>query len=228
MAESRIHQLSRKLIRAQEEERKGIALDLHDEMGQLLSALKLGLQGLAQRLEPPFRQEGNKLVRLAQTIVDRMRALAYRLRPATLDSFGLRAAVEDLCETLAESHLLAVEHNLDFFNEESLSPEVTISVFRLVQEALTNAVKHSGSPKVRVDLFTRDNVLTVKISDFGRGFEVNEALHEGRKLGLWGMRERISLIGGELQIDSSPQGTVLRAQVPVEGRNKKHAPGSDL
>jgi PAS domain S-box-containing protein len=228
MAESRIHQLSRKLIRAQEEERKGIALDLHDEMGQLLSALKLGLQSLAQRLEPQFRQEGNKLVRLAQTIVDRMRALAYRLRPATLDNFGLRAAVEDLCETLAESHLVAVEHNLGIFKEESLSPEVTISVFRLVQEALTNAVKHSGSPKVRVDLFTQDNILNVKISDFGRGFEVDKALHEGRKLGLWGMRERINLIGGELKIDSSPQGTVLWAQVPVEGRNKKHASGSDL
>jgi PAS domain S-box-containing protein len=217
VAEMRVRELSRKLINAQEEERKRIALDLHDEMGQLLSALKMGLQAMARQQGSLEGQEMEKLIRLNQTVMDRTRALAHWLRPAILDNFGLRAAVEDLCETLAESHLVQVNQRLEEVEEKRLSPEVKISLFRFAQEALSNAVKHSGSSLVEVRLAQDNHQITLSVMDFGKGFDLEKALSGGKHLGLLGMKERLSLIGGKLDIITSPQGTKLSVELSLDG-----------
>jgi PAS domain S-box-containing protein len=221
MAEQQVRELSRQIIRAQEEERKRLSLDLHDEMGQLLSALKIGLQALMERhpLEDgTLPQELNKLTVLAQKIMDRMRNLAYNLRPAILDNFGLAAAIDDLCESVAETSGLYISFKPAELEESALSPEVKTTLFRFVQEGLTNAVRYSGTAVVEVALTQVESGLVVTVRDRGRGFNVDQALSWAlidKKLGLLGMMERLSLIGGRLNIESGPEGTELKAVVDL-------------
>ena len=217
-AERKIHELSGLLITAQEEERKRLALDLHDEMGQVLSALKIGLQSLAQGKDEQERPEYDRLIRLTQKIVDRSRALAYNLRPAILDNFGLNAALADLCESLNESGLLNVKCGLGEIDESDLSPDAKTALFRFAQEALTNVTKHSGQRQATVRMSQNGSGVEVSVSDPGRGFDAGQALNgPGRSLGLLGMRERMSLVGGELIVQSSPDGSTLTARAPMGG-----------
>lgn len=218
-AEKRVRELSGRLINAQEDERKRVALDLHDEMGQLLSALKIGLQSLARKIEGEEGVELTKLIQLSQKVMDRMRALAYRLRPSILDNFGLAAAVEDLCESLSESGMIQVDHELDEVAKGRLSPEASISLFRFVQEALTNAVKHSGSKRVKVRLEVGAKSLKVTVRDFGKGFDHAKVMLMSRNLGLLGMQERMALIGGKLSVNASERGAALCAEAPLEDEN---------
>ncbi len=214
LAERRVHELSRRLIGAQEDERKRLAQDLHDEMGQMLSALKIGLQSEAARQGGGSEME--RLIRLTQKVMDRVRALAYNLRPAILDSFGLAAAARDLCEALSEAGLLSVEIETGELPRD-LPPEVSLSVYRCLQEALNNVVRHSRSGWARVELTSSEGALHLKIEDHGRGFDVQAALESpSRSLGLMGMRERLSLLGGKLEITSSDKGTTLMVEVPLE------------
>ncbi|MCB2193497.1 MAG: PAS domain S-box protein [Deltaproteobacteria bacterium] len=219
LAERRVRELSGQLINAQEEERKRLALDLHDEMGQLLSALKIGLQTLA-RTHEEVRPDLDRLIRLTQEVMDRSRSLAYRLRPAILDNFGLTAALTDLCESLSEDGVLAVTTHLDKIDDRALGPAVKTTLFRFVQEALTNVIKHSQSSKAEVSLSSRDGLIRAEVRDFGRGFDVEKILEQGggSRLGLLGMHERLNLIGGRLTIKTSTQGTVLVAEVHSGGQ----------
>jgi PAS domain S-box-containing protein len=225
LAEQKVRELSGRLVEAQEEERARLALDLHDEMGQLLSALKIGLQTLARR--PDQTDEGQadikQLIDLSQKIMDRVRSLAYQLRPAILDNFGLAAAIEDLGESIQATHGIEISYQLEKLPEDRLSPGLTIGVFRFVQECLTNVARHSGSRTARIELAARDGWVEAVVSDRGCGFNVEEALDTGlehRRLGLLGMQDRLGLIGGELMIESSPMGSRLTARVPIqeEGR----------
>ncbi|MBI4878690.1 MAG: PAS domain S-box protein [Planctomycetes bacterium] len=219
LAEKRIHELSGKLINAQEEERKRLALDLHDETGQLLSALKLGLQALA-RSRPEAAAELERQIQLTQQAMDRTRTLAYNLRPAILDNFGLVPALEDLCDTLADSGRLKVDYSLQEVDESLLLPNVRTTLFRFVQEALTNVVRHSGSGRAEVRLVSGEAQVLVEVRDFGGGFDVGQALDpasDPRRLGLVGMRERLNLVSGRLSIESSPGLTVLKAEVDLGG-----------
>lgn len=219
LAERRVRELSGQLINAQEEERKRLALDLHDEMGQLLSALKIGLQTLARGHEK-VRPELDRLIRLTQEVMDRARSLAYRLRPAILDNFGLTAALADLCESLSEDGVLAVTTHLDKIEDRALGPAVKTTLFRFVQEALTNVIKHSQSARAEVSLSSHEGLIRAEVRDFGRGFDVEQILEQGggRRLGLLGMHERLNLVGGRLTIKTSSQGTVLVAEVHPGGQ----------
>ncbi|MFZ5586350.1 MAG: PAS domain S-box protein [Thermodesulfobacteriota bacterium] len=222
MAERRVRELSHRLINAQEEERKRVALDLHDEMGQLLSALKIGLQSFAQQHGDGDGGELARLIRLSQKIMDRIRALAYHLRPAILDNFGLVPALDDLCESLGESGLIRVDTHLEEVQEQALDSEAKTALFRFVQESLTNAVKHSGSDRAEVRLSQTGGRLRLSVRDFGRGFDVAEAMGvgvESKHLGLVGMEERIRLINGSLNIESGPGGTTLTAEVDLGGKS---------
>ncbi|MCB2226041.1 MAG: PAS domain S-box protein [Desulfarculaceae bacterium] len=216
LAERQVRELSRRLIGAQEDERKRLAQDLHDEMGQLLSALKIGLQGEAARRGGG--PEMDRLIRLTQKVMDRVRALAYNLRPAILDSFGLAAAARDLCEALSEAGLLQVETEIQEVPLD-LAPEVSLSIYRCLQEALNNVVRHSRSGWAKVELAMEGNLIRMAVSDRGRGFDVEAVLEDGgagRSLGLLGIRERMNLLGGHLELTSSPQGTRLVVEVPLE------------
>ncbi|MFH1059957.1 MAG: PAS domain S-box protein [Pseudomonadota bacterium] len=222
MAERRVRELSHRLINAQEEERKRVALDLHDEMGQLLSALKIGLQSFAQQHGDGDSEELARLIRLSQKIMDRIRALAYHLRPAILDSFGLVPALDDLCESLNESGLIQVETRLEEVEEKGLDSEAKTALFRFVQESLTNAVKHSGSDRAQVSLERSEGGLRLTVRDFGHGFDVAEALGvgmESKHMGLMGMEERVRLINGALNIESGPEGTNLTVEIDLGGKS---------
>lgn len=221
----RVRELSRQLIQGQEEERRRLALDLHDEMGQVLSALKIGLQSLVEEgsaPDNPARPEIIRLIELTQTIMDRIRSLSYSLHPAILENFGLSAAIEDLCETSSETSGIAIDFKSADVGEQRMTREVKTTLFRFVQEALTNAIKHSRTPRIDVDLGLESDKLIITIRDYGRGFEVDRTLAQApieKKLGLWGMSERLGLAGGQLNIESGPGGTTLRAEIFVDGTN---------
>ncbi|MBU2548027.1 MAG: PAS domain S-box protein [Proteobacteria bacterium] len=230
--DQRIRELSHQLIRAQEEERHRLALDLHDEMGQVLSALKIGLYSLLEKGATDQEQTGpeiEKLIQLSQKIMNRIRTLAYHLRPAILDNFGLEAAAADLCESLAEDFDVTITPRISRLEEDRLSPEVKTTMFRFIQEGLTNAVRYSGSDQISVELLMRGSILSATIRDSGQGFNVDQALDRAlaeKKLGLWGMSHRLELIGGRLLISSSPAGTVLEGIIDIGGGHDFKVSGS--
>lgn len=211
IAQMQVRDLSGRLMRAQEDERKRVALDLHDDMGQILSALKMGLQALTARVPDGQRGEMQRLITLSQNVTDRVRALAYRLRPSILDNFGLGPALVDLCESINEAGLMTVDHELAPLDGVPMNPDQEIVLFRFAQEALTNASKHAGSSKALVKLVLRDSLLRLSVRDWGHGFDWGKALASGRSLGLPGMVERLVLISGRLNIESSSEGTLLTA-----------------
>jgi len=146
--------------------------------------------------------------------IDELRGLITELRPATLDQLGLRAALEDLAERFEHSAEVAVAVELSI-GAERLDPELETAVYRLVQESLTNVVKHAEAASVMLQVTVGDGRLDVLISDDGQGFD-QAAQSSG--FGLAGMRERVELTGGELQVESKPgSGTKVMASVPLEG-----------
>ena len=211
------------LIHAQEEERKQLALDLHDETGQLLSALQIGLDAIAQDAPesmPDKKGDMKRLVALSEQIFDRIRSLAYTLRPSILDRFGLLPAIQDLCEWVEDSSRIEVRVKAPEFDESRLPQDTKITLFRFIQEGLTNAVRHSRSQRVEVTLHPEDDCLRAIVLDFGGGFDVERILSGAlgeKRLGLVGMTDRLKLSGGRLVINSGDQGTVLSAEVPLEG-----------
>ena len=214
--------MSLQLINAQEEERRRLALDLHDEAGQLLSALKIGLHAVA-RGSPQTCLEKQKdmphLMELCEDVLARIQTMAYMLRPAILDRFGLVSAIQDLVEWVADSSGIEVRTDISEFDESLLPDEAKTTLFRFIQEGLTNAVRHSGSRRIEVMLRPEDDSLKASVQDFGRGFNVEGALKgalTNRRLGLVGMIERLELSGGRLSLDSSEAGTTLRAEIPLE------------
>ncbi len=203
-----------RVVAAQELERKRLARELHDETGQALTSILLGLKGLEETHDAETRREALRSLReLVSSTLRDVRRLAVELRPSALDDFGLVAAVQRLAETFAEQTGIAVdvEARLD---DARLPGEVETTLYRIVQEALTNVVKHARAGTVSVLLARKDGAAVAVIEDDGRGFDVDRAGDEG--LGLVGMRERIGLLGGRLAIESSAaSGTTVVAEVPI-------------
>ncbi len=204
----------RRVIDAQESERRRLALELHDETGQALTSILLGLGSIraANNDEEAERAESAVRGQVVQALQD-VRALAVELRPAALDDFGLAAAIERLGDTFAERSGIetVVQANL----RGRLSPEIEITMYRVVQEALTNVVKHAGAERVSIVISNRDGGIAATIDDDGRGFDSAEVRADA--LGLLGMRERLALVGGTLEVESSQSGTTIAAQVPASG-----------
>jgi signal transduction histidine kinase len=207
-------------IEAAEQERRRWARELHDETLQ-------GLGGLQVLLASGLRRGNDSALRdavrdgLAQIGIEiaNLRALITELRPAALDEIGLVPAIETLAERISAVDELAVETNIDLTLEEPqrLPPDIESTVYRMVQEALTNATKHAGASLLRVELLARDGSLEVSVTDDGCGFDP-ERVAGG--FGLTGMRERVALVGGSLRIESVPrQGTTVTASIPVPQPN---------
>jgi signal transduction histidine kinase len=203
-AEGRLRQLSGRLIAAQEDERSRIARDLHDDASQRLALLAIELDQ-----------------RQAQSLADGVRALsadlhriAHQLHPAILDQLGLLPAARRFAGELAARHGLTI----DVVSErwpEALPRDAALVLYRVVQEALQNAVKHSGAARVEIAFRGGDDELTVRVADQGRGF-APEQLEGTHGLGLAGMRERLRLVGGGLRLESVPgRGTILEAWLPA-------------
>jgi signal transduction histidine kinase len=206
----------RRVVDAQESERRRLALELHDETGQALTSILLGVSSIraAQSDEEAEHAEADVRSLVVQALQD-VRALAVELRPAALDDFGLVPALERLGETFSERSGIAtvVQANV----QERLSPEVEITLYRVVQEALTNVVKHSGAEHVSIVISNREGSVAATIDDDGRGFDNADVRQDA--LGLLGMRERLALVGGTLEVESSAgSGTTIAAQVPAPAR----------
>jgi signal transduction histidine kinase len=207
----------RRVVEAQELERARLARELHDETGQALASILLGLGELEAAVETAeARAAATALRELVVTTLQDVRRLAVELRPSALDDFGLIPAVERLAATIAESGpIVDVEAQL---GDARLSAEVETALYRIVQEALTNVVKHADARRVSITLVRKGVSVVVVVEDDGRGFEAGHA--RDASLGLLGMRERVTLVGGTLTVESAPgSGTTLVAEVPAgQGR----------
>ncbi len=210
-------ELVRKLISAQEEERKRIARELHDETSQVLAALAMGLEGAAGAGSPgAAREKLADLRAMAVKALDGVHRIIHALRPSALDDLGLVSAIRWFAEILLEPHGIQVDFAERGEEEERLPPAVETALFRAVQEALTNVAKHADADRVRIAVAFLPQVLEVRVEDDGRGFDVPEVLHgEGAGLGLLGMRERMGLLDGSVEIASRPgEGTRVTLRVP--------------
>ncbi len=203
----------RRVLEAQELERRRLARELHDQTGQELTSVLLGLKAVEDAPDPEARGQALKTVReqVVETLHD-VRRLAVELRPKALDDFGLVPALERLAETFVEQTGLKLDLEAQL-GDERLPGEIETALYRMVQEALTNIVKHAQARSVSIVLTNARGAIAALIEDDGRGFDV-DAAREG--MGLDGMRERLGLIGGKLKIESRPGGgTTLVAEVPL-------------
>ncbi len=225
--------LSGRVIRAQEEERQRIARELHDDTGQVLTLLLIRLKLLeGQPGAEALQEQIAELRGLVSGAIDQVRQLALNLRPPSLDQLGLAPALRSLATTFTANTRIPVALELPR-TAVWLSPEQTIAVYRVAQEALTNAAKHADATKIALAVTLSGEALRLSVGDDGRGFDP-EAISrpEGRGseggpgVGLFGMEERARLVGGTLRIASTPGGgTQVTLDLPMVGRAEDEAAG---
>jgi len=224
MAEERLLLLSGRLITAQEDERKRIARELHDDLNQRMALMSIQLEQLGRSVvnksagvDERIKELQRKSMRMSQEI----HRMSYQLHPSKLDHLGLVPALKSFCEELAESRGIRIHFGYDGAGK-ALSADITLCLFRVAQEALQNSAKHSGGSEARVTLTISDTAADLHISDSGRGFDIrNGKLREG--LGFISMRERLRLVKGSLRIESRPSlGTQIFASVPLARHGPDH------
>jgi signal transduction histidine kinase len=204
----------RRVVAAQELERGRLARELHDETGQALTSILLGLKPLEEALsEHPARAALAELREHVVAALQDVRRLAVELRPAVLDDFGLVAALERLAEAFAEQTGTRVDFH-SALGETRLPTEVETALYRVVQESVTNVIKHANARNVSVSVSRRDSAVAAVIEDDGAGFDPRAVREDA--IGLIGMRERLALIDGRLEVESRPgAGTTVVAEVPL-------------
>ena len=215
LAEEALSRVSQRLIEAQEQERSRLARELHDDIKQRLAFLAFTLEALKQGL--PAAELKQQIGNACKQVVDLgsdIQALSYRLHSPRLELLGLVKAATDFCAELTEQQRVNIDFHADNIPQR-LSQEVSLCLFRVLQEALQNAIEHSGVRCFGVLLCGQENEVELTVRDEGSGFELEKAIHRPG-LGLTSMRERLRLVGGQLSIDSKPQhGTTIRARVPL-------------
>jgi signal transduction histidine kinase len=204
----------RKVVEAQELERKHLAREPHDETGQALTSILLGLKSLEQVLDSDDGREGVASLRdLVVSTLQDVRRLAVELRPSALDDFGLAPALERLVDTYGRQAAVPVHLEIRL-GDERLRPEIETTLYRMVQEALTNVAKHADATSVSILLTRTPSAVRLVVEDDGAGFDPLGTRDGG--LGLSGMRERVALVDGVLRVESAHgKGTTLVAEVPV-------------
>lgn len=209
-------QLLEKVIAAQEEERRRIARELHDETGQSLTSLLVRLQTMNRRCPlPELKTQIDELRQLVVETLDDVHNMALELRPSVLDDLGLEAALERYVHDYRRRHPLGVDLVVVGIEEQRLPPAVETALYRIVQEGLTNVARHARAQTASVLLERRNGRVRAIIEDDGLGFEPVEMVADGR-LGLYGMQERAELLDGTLTIESKKgQGTSVYVEVPV-------------
>jgi len=217
---SKLQVLSRRLVEAQESERRNIARELHDEIGQALTVIQLNLQsmlqssganGLATRL--------NQSLEVAERVLKQVQDISLNLRPSILDDLGLESALRWYTNRQMALGELKVQFYADGL-ERRFDPVIETECFRVAQEALTNVARHARARTVTMELHSRDDRLYLSVSDDGVGFavaSVREQAVRGASLGLLNMEERVALAGGEIEFKSTPgHGTQVHAWFPVK------------
>jgi len=226
----RLQMLSRRLVDVQEAERRHIARELHDEVGQTLTALKLCLE-LGMRRPPEHVGEPlGQAAGLLHDLMERVDALSLDLRPALLDDLGLLPALLWLFGryTLQTSVRVSFKHS--GLEGCAFAPDIATAAYRIVQEALTNVARHAVVPEVSVRVWVQHTTLKVLVKDQGAGFDPLRALGQGATIGLASMHERAGLLGGSLTVESAPAaGTCVSAELPLaSGRSAANLPESGL
>ena len=217
LAEEALSEANRRLIEAHEEERARIARELHDDINQRVALLALHLDRMRQDLPASAADlkqgigEANKqILELGNDI----QALSHRLHSSKLEYLGLLAAVAGFCRELSDRHGVGIDFQSEGIPKE-LPKEISLCLFRVLQEALQNATKHSGSRHFEVSLIGALNELHLTVRDLGIGFDLKDSV-KGRGIGLISMKERLELVGGQLSIESQPQhGTTIQARVAL-------------
>ena len=221
-AEKEHKKLLRRLADAQESERARISRELHDQLGQELTALKLGLrlvknQGAAV---PAVRQSVDKLEQVASGLMQAIHRLAWELHPAVLDDLGLEAAMRRYTGEWSEHNQVPVDFHCTGMDAGRLPLELETALYRVGQEALTNILRHAAAKRVSVLLERRPDLISLIVEDDGAGFDAAALFQAARsrgKLGLLGMRERITMAGGTIEVESTPgAGTTVFARIPLE------------
>jgi signal transduction histidine kinase len=213
---ARIRALSRRLVEAQESERRHIALELHDEAGQALVSLRLGLRLLERAIAEGGSVAGRvaELVETTDGVIDGLHRLATDLRPATLDHLGLEAALREYALSAPSKFGIAVRFKAGGFGSERLPQAVETALYRVVQEAMVNVSRHARATHVDLLVERREDNVLVMVEDDGVGFEPAQ-VQRGDHLGLLGMRERADALGGTLTVESAPgKGTTIVVEVP--------------
>jgi len=210
------------LIEAHEHERARLARELHDDINRRMALLAVSLDRLKQTVPDSETQWEEQIKEASKQVADitkDVQEVSHRLHSSKLEILGLSAAAKSFCQEFSERQHVEIEYHSEYVPRE-LSSQISLSLFRILQEALQNAAKHSGSRSFRVLITGKANHIELMVHDSGRGFEVEEAIR-GRGLGLTSMKERIKLVGGELSIQSNSQhGTTLHANVPLGLRSK--------
>jgi signal transduction histidine kinase len=223
LAYSALQAVSQELIKAQEHERLRIARDLHDRVAQDLSALKISMDTLFDGragIDPALRHKLTALCGILGHSINSLREIAYNLRPPMLDQLGLRSAIFQYGQDFAAKSGVEVDFSSAGMNELSLSPDVEINLFRLVQEALANVQKHAHASEVTIRLVASFPSVVLRIEDDGIGFNVSERMAAAlceKRMGLKSMQERVSLMSGTMTLKSMPdKGTRLVFKIPYD------------
>jgi two-component system sensor histidine kinase UhpB len=213
-----------RLIIAQEDERSRISRDLHDELGQQLTALRLKLERvrLICRDEEQISKEVDEMVGLAESIDKSVDFLAWELRPAILEGVGLAAAIDNYLEQWSQHSGVESEPLVSGLTKVRLAAKVETNLYRIMQEALNNTHKHAKATRVELMLEKRGDAIVLIISDDGSGFSLANKKKRSKGLGLTGMRERAALVGGTLSLESSPgKGTTIQVSIPITPRKRR-------
>lgn len=214
---NRLKILSRRLIEVQEAERRSLALELHDEIGQILTGLKLTLEMSARLPVEEARASIVKAQGLVNDLMARTRRMSLDLRPATLDHLGLLSALLSLIKQYSVQTQVNVQFKHSGLEGRRFPAEIETAAYRIVQEALTNIARHSGAGAATVQAFADRHSLTIQIEDEGKGFDIESTLSADNTSGLAGMRERAALLGGHFTIESRRgAGTRLIAEFNVQ------------
>jgi PAS domain S-box-containing protein len=205
---------------AQEEERKRIARELHDEAGQMLTSLLVGLRTLEDSTkEAAVKAHGRRLRKIAAQTIEEIGRLARGLHPTVLDDHGLNVALSRYVAEFTETHKIAVHLTWRGFDSGTLPRTVQTRLYRILQEALTNVARHSGAKKVSIRFACSATVLSVVVVDDGCGFDAEAVVASTDRLGILGMRERVAMLGGTVRFSSPGKGTRILVQIPLHQRD---------
>jgi signal transduction histidine kinase len=227
---SQLQELSARLIRLQEEERERISRELHDHLGQLLTAIGMDVEWALGHCPTEFsavHERMEEATRLIQEAVQTTRELSATLRPGDLKGLGLEASLQTYTRDFGKRSGLAMNFSSNL-GEHALSSEVATNIYRIAQEALTNIARHAAATQVHISLRCTEKKLEVTITDNGKGFAADR-ISDPHAVGLVGMQERTRLIGGDLVIRSAPgagSSIILEVPLPAEGSSHDHSTAS--
>jgi signal transduction histidine kinase len=209
--------LARQLVKVQEDEKRSLSRELHDEIGQMLTGLQFTIKSIMPQSTEEQRNKLDQIQIMISVIISQIRELSINLRPSLLDDLGILPTLIwyfDRYEAKTGIRVGFKHQNLD----QRFSPELEITVFRIVQEALTNIARYAEAENADVKVDALESVMQVEIHDYGRGFDIT-FLPKNQSVGLEGMRERAFAIGGLLEIQSQPgKGTHIQARLPITGQ----------